>query len=181
MRVVGTVLTQDDAIDLDGKMRKDLDLIDGVLAGIRRAEELIEQGEYEAANREFRALIRNNFRIDFSRLIGLALHLRTVPAAAEVRVTSQGQTTRLLGRITPEGIATAPARTSPRCTERRIAGLSLSPAAAMKRPRSADRLKKVSSSSRPAAFRRGPTAKPKSAATARRDDRPAASSNASTV
>ncbi|MEN8151321.1 MAG: DUF4388 domain-containing protein, partial [Planctomycetota bacterium] len=101
---VVTDLLGDDVIDLDGKMQKDLDLIDRVIAGIRRGEELIAKGEFDTANREFRSLIRNNFRIDFARLIGLVLHLRTRPEAAEVRVTSQGRPTQLMGKVTADGL-----------------------------------------------------------------------------
>jgi len=97
-------LLGDDAFDLDGKMGKELDLIDEVIAGIQEGEQFILEGEYEQANQVFRRIIGGNFRIDFSSIVGLVLHLRTRPAGADVQMTAQGQPTKLLGPVPPEGL-----------------------------------------------------------------------------
>jgi len=97
-------LLGDEALDLDGKMLRELDAIDEVFAGIKEAEEFVDAGMYEKANEVYRRIIGNNFRIDFGKIANLVMHLRTRPAGAEVQVTTQGNETKLLGKVPPEGL-----------------------------------------------------------------------------
>ena len=97
-------LLGDDALDLDGKMELEMEVIDRVLGEIELAERSIQEGRHEQANALLRSLIRDNFRIDFRNLIKMALWVRTSPLGAEVMTSWNGRPEVSLGTTTEEGI-----------------------------------------------------------------------------
>ncbi len=101
---VAELLLGDSGRNLDGKMAAEMERIDRVLGDIELAERSIREGRHAQANALLRSLIRDNFRIDFRRLIRLALWVRTSPTGAEVTMSWDGRQDVSLGRTTEEGI-----------------------------------------------------------------------------
>lgn len=93
-----------DALNLNGKVKAELDRLTTVRTSLDRAETLVAEGKYAEANDLFRETLRQNSLIDFGDLIRLCADVHTRPVGAKVTMRWHDEEPKVLGATGPDGL-----------------------------------------------------------------------------